>query len=98
MKSGKSESLQSQYGWRFEQLLNELESPTSYLHELIIISHESGLLHPAVWPRTEGTLEFLTDIWFENPLVPDLINLRHESWPDPSQVIELGQIEEIFRV
>lgn len=85
-------SLLQALGRRFEAVIASEPDPQQAMDEIALIAERRGLVDSGASLRRDSPLAFVMDLWYDNPLTLDLLNLRRETLPDPLHVTDLSSV------
>ena len=85
-------SLLHALGRRFEAVIAGEPDPQLAMDEIALEAERRGLVDIGSSLRRDSPLAFVMDLWYGNPLVLDLLNLRRETLPDPRHVNDLSSV------
>lgn len=91
-----TKALQAAYGRQFEKVLESSPDPKTAMSEMAAEAEKAELIDSAVNLRRSSPEEFVMDLWTENPIVHDRLNLRRESLPKPDQVSSLIDVLDVL--
>jgi hypothetical protein len=99
-----TKTLQVAYGLRMEKFLHRvlLENGPEELSQVmdVIAEHAervAGLIDNSNDPRRTSPEEFVMDLWTENPLTLDKLNLVRDQIPPPKALTDLATVLDVLR-
>lgn len=90
-----TKTLIDRYGERMLAVIEE--SPQEAMAAIAEWAESQGFVHSTTDLRADNPVEFVMDVWTENPVVPDRLNLYLETLPSPSQISDLAAILDLFQ-
>jgi len=88
-----TKALQEAYGRAFEEVIRSSDDPKTAMDEIAYVAYQRGnLIDTPSLPRRSSPEEFVMDLWTENPLTLDLLELNREYLPNPSAVKKLSDV------
>lgn len=91
------QTLKLQYGLRFEQIIESSQDPKGAMNELALEAEKVGLVDSASSPRRGSPLEFVQDLWNDNPAVNERLSVNLESLQKPLNVRSLSDALDVLR-
>ena len=93
------DDLQQQYGDRFEAVIRSSQDPQEAMHEIAQEAYRCGLVDSVSKTnlRRDSPENFVNDLWNDNPVVRDRLNLSREFLPPPRAIRELCDDLEVLR-
>jgi hypothetical protein len=92
-----SKALQAAYGRRFEKMLESSPDPKTAMDEMAAEAVKANLIDSTRNLRRSSPQEFVSDLWTENPVVRDRLNLNRENLPKPSAVKDLATALDVLQ-
>ena len=83
-------------GCRLLLVIEDSEDPDGVMEELAAEAERRGLIEFAGSPRRESPLAFVMDLWWDNPVTLDRVNL-HADQLDPLKIDDLASALEAIR-
>lgn len=83
-------------GMRLLKLLEEDPNPGDAMAWIAEIVDRRDLIHPPGAYRMDEPLPFVMDVWWHNPLMPDLFNLL-ASQPTAEQIAEIDDLIDLVQ-
>jgi len=89
--------LQKLLGQRIETVITSSENPRSAMDEIAEEATRRGLIISPNDLRRDSPLAFVKDLWLDNPVILDRVNLHRETMREPLQVSELHHVLDLLR-
>ncbi len=95
-----TKALLAAYAPRIEAVIRSSGSPQQMqqtMDEIAYVAQRRGLIDNSNSPRRSSAEEFVMDLWTENPVIRDRLNLSRASLPQPSAVTTLTDILDVLQ-
>jgi len=92
-----TKALLEQYGSQIERVISESADPRAAMEEIAFEAQRAGLIDSKHLPRRTDPRAFVTDLWAENPAVPERINLHRETMKKPSAILDLADVLDVLQ-
>jgi len=73
-------------GERMLELILGEPNPDATMQEIADLAEQRGLVDSAAMLDPENPAQFVQDLWTDNPMLPDLLNLNPGSLPKPAEI------------
>jgi hypothetical protein len=91
-----TKELLEQYGGQIERVISESPDPNAAMEEIAFVAERRGLIESAANLRRESPLAFVMDLWLENPVIRELLNLRRERFRDSKKLETLTDVFDVL--
>ncbi len=85
------------YGRRMPELIREEPAPNALMADLAQFAEDQGYVDTTAAVRMDSLEDFVLDLWLDNPVVPDRLNLNQESLPPPLRITEPAELFDLFQ-
>ena len=88
--------LQKLLGQQIERFISTCSDPAGAMDEIALEAERRGLIHSTTDIRRDDSWVFVMDLWLENPVILDRLNLHRETFSHSKELKDLADVLDVL--